>query len=99
MFCTISRPFTLQCRLDLVVLQVCTRWDHRPVRSGHGPDGAWATTTLNVQSVALLEVSTAVHVTVLVPRSNAEPEAGEQFAEAIPQLSLAVGFAKVTTAL
>jgi hypothetical protein len=54
---------------------------------------------LKLHVFVLPEVSTAVQVTVLVPRANVEPEAGAQFVDAMPQLSLAVGAENVTTAL
>ena len=56
------------------------------------------TVTINVQVSALPTGSIAIHVTVVVPTENAEPEAGLQAIEAPAQLSVTVP-EKVTTAL
>src|SRR5882724_11357732 len=96
MFSMTNPALTLHCRPALVVLQLWTRYHHSPVRSGHG---GWSRMTLNVQLLVLPEVSSAVQVTVLLPRPNVEPDGGEQVVEATPQLSLATGSLKVTTAL
>jgi len=56
------------------------------------------TVTVNVQAVpTLFDESVGVQVTVVVPRLNVEPEAGEQVTVAPVQLSLAVGSVKVAT--
>lgn len=49
------------------------------------------TVTVNVQLSVLFEVSVAVHVTVVVPFANVEPDAGLQLTDAPAQLSVADG--------
>jgi hypothetical protein len=57
------------------------------------------TRTSNVQVLILPEELVAVHVTVVVPTGNAEPEAGLQVTVTVPpQGSLATGVGNVTTA-
>lgn len=57
------------------------------------------TQTLKVQVAVLPDVSVAVHVTVVQPTGNVEPEGGLQDVVTPGQLSLAVGGGKLTTAL
>jgi hypothetical protein len=49
------------------------------------------TDTVKEQVAVLVEVSVAVHVTVVVPTGNAEPDAGTQLAVAPGQLSAGAG--------
>jgi hypothetical protein len=56
------------------------------------------TVTVKLQLAVLLEVSVAVHVTVVVPFGNAVPDGGLQATVTPGQLSLPLGVAKVTTA-
>ena len=58
------------------------------------PSGA--TSTVNWQFVELFAASVAVHVTVVVPIANVDPDAGRHETVA-PQLSVAVGTVKFTT--
>src|SRR5437773_2019261 len=61
---------------------------------------ALKTTTLKAQALVLPVASVAVQVTVLVPRANAEPEAGRQaMPGALSQESVAPGAVQVTIAL
>ena len=48
------------------------------------------TVTINVQVSALPTASIAIHVTVVVPTGNTEPEGGLQDIEVSEQLSVAV---------
>ncbi len=48
------------------------------------------TIILNVQEAALLEVSVAVHLTVLGPLVKVDPDAGEQTMDCTPAASIAV---------
>ena|SRR5437867_2098847 len=91
MFCTISRPLTLQRTPLALNRQVWTRLLQVPVRSAHGPAAAATTVTVNVQLLAPLAVSSPAQVTGVSPMSKVEPEGGEQFIEATPQLSLMCG--------
>lgn len=54
---------------------------------------------MNVQLAVRFELSVAVQVTVVVPTTKVEPEAGAQTTGAEPQLSVAVGGVYVTAAL
>lgn len=54
------------------------------------------TDTVKVHVAVLLDVSVAVHVTVVVPIANVDPDAGAQFAVAPGQLSVGVGVVYVT---
>lgn len=59
-----------------------------------------ATVTVNVQVVRLVQLSAAMQVTVLVPRGNTLPEAGEQTTNTlVSALSVATGGGHETTAL
>src|ERR1035437_3720927 len=66
----------------------------------HTATGGWLgagrprTTTWKVHGLVLAAESVAVHVTVLVPRAKALPDAGEELVVTVPQLSLAVGAPK-----
>ena len=52
------------------------------------------TVTVNEQLAVLFDESVTVHITVVVPVGNDEPDAGEQFGAPSPgQLSLTVGAA------
>src|SRR4051794_1507518 len=58
------------------------------------------TVTVNMQLPVLPDASVAVHVTVVVPFENVEPDAGEHVGVPTPgQLSLAVAFVYVTAAV
>src|SRR5436309_1082657 len=57
------------------------------------------TVTLKVQALVLPLPSVAVQVTTVAPLAKADPLAGRQTTEALPQLSLAVGTVKVATAV
>jgi hypothetical protein len=61
--------------------------------AGQVIDGAWVslTVTVKVQVPVFAEASVAVHVTVVVPFGNVEPEAGTHATVAPGQLSEAVG--------
>ena len=56
------------------------------------------TVTVKVQVPVFAEASVAVHVTVVVPFGNVEPEAGTHATVAPGQLSVAAGVVYVTTA-
>ena|SRR5262249_41962770 len=60
---------------------------------------ALKTLTLKLQLAVLPEVSVAVHVTVVVPAGNVEPDGGTQAVVTPGQLSEAVGAGKVTAVL
>ena len=49
-----------------------------------------ATRTLKKQLAAFPDVSVAVHVTLLKPKTNRVPEPGEQITDCTPTLSVAV---------
>ena len=53
---------------------------------------------MNEQVFVLPEVSVAVHVTVVMPKGNVDPDGGDTFVDARPQLSANTG-EKFTTAL
>ena len=55
------------------------------------------TVTVNEQVAVLPEASVAVHVTVVVPCGNADPDGGTQVVTTPGQLSLEEGVVKVTT--
>jgi hypothetical protein len=57
------------------------------------------TVTVNEQMFVLPEVSVAVQFTVVTPNGNSEPDGGDTFVEARPQLSVKTGAEKFTTAL
>ena len=67
---------------------------------GHVTVGAVVsfTVTEKLHCEELPPASVAVQVTVVVPTGNVEPEAGTHATVAVPQSSLAVGTANVTTA-
>jgi hypothetical protein len=54
---------------------------------------------VNEQVFVLPDVSVAVHITVVTPNGNSDPDAGDTFVEARPQLSVNTGAEKFTTAL
>jgi hypothetical protein len=60
---------------------------------------ALKTLTVKVQLAVLPEVSVAVHVTVVVPAGNVEPDGGLQTVVTPGQLSEAVGAGKLTAVL
>jgi hypothetical protein len=60
---------------------------------------ALKTLTVKLQLAVLPEVSVAVHVTVVVPAGNGEPDGGTQATVAPGQLSENVGAGKVTDVL
>src|SRR5437879_4815424 len=92
---TISRPLTLHLVTEFLVLQVCTRLLHVPVRSGQEHAAAVAV-TLNVQEFVLPELSVTVQTTGVVPSGKSEPLAGTQLVEATPQLSVTVTLKSTT---
>ena len=57
------------------------------------------TVTVKLQELMLAEASRAVHVTVVVPTGNDDPDGGAQLAVTPGQLSAAVGAAKLTIAM
>jgi len=57
------------------------------------------TVTVNEQVLVLPEVSVAVHVTVVTPSGNTDPDGCDTFVEARAQLSANTGAEKFTTAL
>jgi hypothetical protein len=57
----------------------------------HKATGGPPTVTVNEQLLVLPEVSVAVQVTVVTPSGKREPEGGEEFVEATPQLSVTIG--------
>ena len=61
--------------------------------AGHETVGACVscTVTVNEHVPVFAEPSVAVHVTVVVPSLNVEPDGGTHTTEASPQLSVAVG--------
>ena len=59
--------------------------------AGHVIVHAGCTEIVNVHEPVFAEASVAVHVTVVVPTGNDEPDAGTQFTVAPGQLSDAVG--------
>ena len=68
--------------------------------AGHVTVGACVslTVTVKVHVPVFIAASVAVHVTVVVPMANVEPDAGTHATVAPGQLSAAVGVVKVTTA-
>jgi len=68
--------------------------------AGHVTDGAWVSwiVTVNEHDPVFAEASVAVHVTVVAPTGNVEPDAGTHTTVAPGQLSEAVGVVKFTTA-
>src|SRR5262249_22565441 len=56
------------------------------------------TVTVKEQVLVLPALSTAVQTTGVVPMGNVEPETGAHVTVAVPQLSIALGVANVTTA-
>jgi hypothetical protein len=83
-----------------------TKASHCPVGAsastfaGHAITGPVVSETVTVkeQEPVLEAASVAVQVTVVVPTSKVEPEAGLHTTEGVPQLSEAEGVANVTTA-
>ena len=61
--------------------------------AGHETVGACVscTVTVNEQLPVFAEASVAVHVTVVTPTGNVDPDAGRQLAVAPGQLSVGVG--------
>src|SRR5436309_3072957 len=64
-----------------------------------GSDGISRRITLKAHSLRLLATSLAVQVTTVVPNGKSVPLGGRHSTAALPQLSLAGGVAKATTAL
>ena len=59
--------------------------------AGHVIVHAGCTVIVNVHEPVLAAASVAVHVTVVVPSWNVEPDGGTHTTDPIPQLSVAVG--------